>query len=68
MLKALTGRQREVLLELRRFYDATGEQCSERYLARRLKLSRSTVRDHLEAIHRKGYLVAPTTSKPQQRG
>lgn len=59
---SLTDRQRVVLDAMRGYLVATGEPCSVSYLSRRLALSRSTVRDHLEALHRKGWLPSPYPS------
>lgn len=55
----LTDRQRAVLSAIRHYCGATGEVPTLSYLARRLNLDRSTVREHLEALHRKGFLRAP---------
>lgn len=64
----LTDRQRLVLTTLAQFYHATGEAPSVCYIARRLKLSRATIRQHLEALHRKGYIAAPAAPRPRRRG
>lgn len=58
----LTHRQREVLAVCEAFFHATGEPCSVPYLARRLAVHHSTIQEHLEALHRKGWLQAPTTT------
>lgn len=55
-LHALTTRQRHVLELIDRFEQATGEPCSASYLARRFALDTKTVRGHLSALHRKGWL------------
>jgi SOS-response transcriptional repressor LexA len=55
----LTARQREVLLVLIRFREATGEAPSVMYVARRLALSRAAIREHLVALARKGWLMTP---------
>jgi len=55
----LTARQRDVLLVLIRFREATGEPPSVLYVARRLTLSRAAVREHIVALHRKGWLETP---------
>ena len=57
---SLPDRQRAVLSAIRHYCGATGEVPTLSYLARRLSLDRSTVREHLEALHRKGFLRAPT--------
>jgi DNA-binding MarR family transcriptional regulator len=63
-LGALTERQHAVLVVIVRFHEATGEIPSLSYLARRLGLDRTTVRDHVEALHRKGWLRAPVPGPP----
>lgn len=55
----LTDRQREVLTTVETYNVATGEPCPAAYLARRLGLHHSTVRQHLDSLHRKGWLRAP---------
>lgn len=57
----LTTRQESVLVLVSDYYRATGEPCSASYLARRLSIHHSTVRDHLIALHRKGWLRSPNT-------
>ena len=56
---ALTDRQRAVFTMIVDYNAATGEPCSLSYVSRRLGLHRSTIRDHIKAIHRKGWLRAP---------
>jgi DNA-binding MarR family transcriptional regulator len=58
-LHALTTRQRGVLEAIERYEDATGEPCSAHYLARRFSINPSTIRDHLFALYRKGWLRTP---------
>lgn len=58
--KSLAARQRQVLVVIARYWQATGEYPSQRYLARRLSLHLSTVQDHLDALYRKGWLSTPT--------
>lgn len=65
VLQKLSARQREVLRELLRFYAANGEPPSLRFVARRLGIHHSVVQEHLEALHRKGWLRAPTTDGVQ---
>lgn len=60
VVQPLSARQRSVLLFVQRFYAATGEHCSVYYLARRLGLSRASVRVHLHDLWRKGWLLSPT--------
>lgn len=59
--QTLTDRQAELLRELHRYYATTGEPCHGRYLARRLSLSNTTVRQHLDALYRKGWLYSRRT-------
>ena len=56
----LTARQAEVLAAIVRYHDLTGEPVSGGYLSRRLSLHYSTIREHLAALHRKGWLVTDT--------
>jgi len=58
----LTARQRDVLAIIVKFYEATAEPPSVLYVARRLSLSRAAVREHLEALYRKGWLRIPAPS------
>ena len=58
-LSALTTRQRAVFETIDRYYDSTGEPCSASYLSRRLRVHRSTITEHLVALHRKGWLRSP---------
>ena len=52
----LTDRQREVLSEIVRYFDLISEPCPVPYLARRLEVDPSTVRQHVQYLHRKGFL------------
>lgn len=61
--KPLTEKQRVVLSAIARYYSVTAEPCSVAYLARRLKLGRSTIRQHLRALYLKGWLPAPAAPK-----
>lgn len=61
--RPLTGRQRLVLDTIVRYYRATGEPCTVRYLARRLGLHPSTIGEHLSALYRKGWLPAPAAPR-----
>ena len=56
----LSPRQAEVLRVIARFYEATGEHPSERYLARRLGLHLTVIQGHLAVLYRKGWLETPT--------
>lgn len=60
VLQPLTPRQRDVLRLIARFWEATGEAPSQRFVARRLGLHLTTVQAHLEALHVKGWLKDPT--------
>jgi Mn-dependent DtxR family transcriptional regulator len=55
----LTDRQRDIITTIDRYYAVTGEPCPATYIGRRLRLHHSTVQDHLERLHRKGWLRAP---------
>jgi DNA-binding MarR family transcriptional regulator len=55
----LAAQQRAVLVLITRYYQATGETPSMRYLARRLDLHLKTVQQHLDALYRKGWLRSP---------
>jgi DNA-binding MarR family transcriptional regulator len=57
--KPLTAKQRVVLAEIARYFHANGEPCTAAYLARRLRISKTSVGKHLEALHAKGWLPAP---------
>lgn len=56
----LSPRQAEVLRVICRFYEATGEPPSERYLSRRLGVHLTVVQGHLAVLYRKGWLATPT--------
>lgn len=51
----LTERQAEILREIARHAEVTGEARAS-YVSRRLDMSRSTLRAHVEALVRKGWL------------
>lgn len=55
----LTTRERTVLEILRKFYSATGEAASMRYLSRRLHLHHKTIQQHMAALRDKGWLRPP---------
>lgn len=59
-VKPLAARQRDVLVLIARFREATGEPPTVEYLARRLGIAPNTVREHLAALHRKGWLTSPS--------
>lgn len=54
----LTDRQAEILTEIRKYYEVTGEGCSAGYLSRRFHLTREGIRSHLAALSRKGWLAS----------
>ena len=56
----LSPRQAEVLRVIVRFYEATGEHPSERYLSRRLGVHLTVIQGHVAALFKKGYLATPT--------
>jgi predicted transcriptional regulator len=60
-LVSLPSRQRAVLDAVVRYYRGTGEACPGSFVARRLNLHHSTVREHLAALHRKGWLKGPNS-------
>lgn len=59
-LHMLTTQQRRIVEAIHAYHVATGEACTASYLARRLRVHHSTVQDHFIALHRKGWLRAPT--------
>lgn len=59
-LHALTTQQRRIVEAIDEYHRATTEPCPPSYLARRLRLHHSTMQEHLVALHRKGWLRAPT--------
>lgn len=63
--RPLTDRQRMVLTTIAHYFAATGEPCSVLYLCRRLQLSRTRVRQHLDALHRKGWIPSPAAPRPR---
>lgn len=58
-LRALTFKQRRLLEAIAQYCDVTGEACPGNYLARRAGVHHSTVREHLEALYRRGWLNSP---------
>jgi hypothetical protein len=59
-LHALTTKQRQIVEAIDEYQRATSEPCPPAYLARRLRLHHSTMQEHFLALHRKGWLRAPT--------
>jgi len=61
----LTTAQRRVLEWIDRYVDMLDEPCPASVVARRMGLHRSTVEQHIAALHRKGWLVTSTSpTKP----
>lgn len=58
-IEQLSTRQRMIIERIDAFERVAGEVCSISQLARSLRLSRSTMKEHLEALHRKGWLRSP---------
>ena len=56
-LHQLTTAQRRVLEWIDRYATALEEPCPASFVARRMNLHRSTVEQHIAALHRKGWLV-----------
>lgn len=52
----LTERQREVLDVMHTYEKRTGSVCSLVYISRQLDVDSSTIRDHIKALHEKGWL------------
>lgn len=60
--RSLTDRQRVVLATIAQHYASTGEACSVTYVARRLGVSRATIREHVQRLADKGFLRAPSSA------
>lgn len=58
-LNTLTTKQRRLLELIDRYVTATSEPCSANFLARRLDIHHTTVREHLGALFRRGWLESP---------
>jgi predicted ArsR family transcriptional regulator len=58
-LNALTLKQRRLVEAIDEYWRATGEPCSAYYLARRIGVHHTTIREHLEALHRRGWVLTP---------
>lgn len=56
---SLSDREREVLGVVVRYVSGTGEPCPGRYIARQLGMHHSTIQQHLERLHRRGWLRGP---------
>lgn len=65
----LPRQQGRVLKEIQAYYRATGEACPGHVVARKLGIDPSTVRDHFQALFRKGHLTsAGSPAIPGDRG
>lgn len=53
---ALTERQRQVFQVVAEYYEHTGEPCSVRYVARRLRVSHQRVHQHLTILRERRWL------------
>lgn len=58
-LNTLTTKQRRLLEAISDYVRTTGEPCSANYLARRVNAHHTTVREHLQALYRHGWLRTP---------
>lgn len=59
-LNALTLKQRRLVEAIDEYSRVTGEPCSAYYLARRIGVHHTTIREHLEALHRRGWVRTAT--------
>ena len=59
-VQPLADGQRRVLRVIQQFHDAYDEYPTVRFIARRLSLHHETVREHLAACRRKGWLRSAT--------
>lgn len=55
----LTSKQRQIVEAIDAYVQATREPCPARLLARRMRIASTTMQEHLEALHRHGWLVTP---------
>lgn len=58
-LHTLTTKQRRLLEVISAYGHTTGEPCSANYLARRVNAHHTTIREHLQALYRHGWLRTP---------
>jgi DNA-binding IclR family transcriptional regulator len=66
--EGLTPRQQQIFELIDNYVRVTGEPCSANFLARRTGAHHSTIREHLSALHRKGWLVGSDSPVlPRQR-
>lgn len=52
----LTTKQRRILEAIDGYWRATGEACPGAVLARRFNVCHKTIQNHLDALHRRGWL------------
>lgn len=57
----LTDKQRRIAAVIEAYWRATGEGCSQTYVARQVGITRESLRGHLAALFRKGRLRSPTS-------
>ena len=60
-LETLTTKQRQIIELIDAYQQTTGEPCTGNYLARRLACDPTTIRGHLAALYRKGWLKSSGT-------
>lgn len=63
----LTERQSEVFAAIERYHAFLSDPCPAPYLVRQLGMSRGAIREHLAALHRKGWLKTPTSPSTPRR-
>lgn len=63
----LSPRQAQVYEMVSKYYDLAGEPCSAGIVGRKLGLSRQTVRQHIQALYRKGWLVTESDAMRPRR-
>ena len=66
-VQALSDKQRLVLRTIEKYINDAGRPPTERYVAWRLGLHWTTVREHIHALYRKGWLEAPSPGVPRIR-
>lgn len=60
VVRPMSARQRDVMRVIVRFYVATGEPPTLRYLSRQLGIRLQAVQDHVQALYEKGWLTTPS--------
>ena len=58
-VRTLTARQQMLIEAIDQYERGTNEPCPASWLARRFRLHRSTVKEHIEVLHRRGWLSTP---------